>query len=356
VKKITKKNENNEVWEQRWHPLFEEWVVVASHRQNRPWKYKNEKIYNIDFPSYDPNCYLCPSNERVYGQKNPNYKQVFVFNNDYPSISQQAPKQISKTFGIYKNRPATGISKVICYTPTHNITMAELNQDQIAKIIRIWQKETQKLSKFSEINNIIIIENKGEICGASSTHSHGQIFGTNFSYKNIDLYVNAAKKYFLKNNKILFCDIILSEKQDNKRIIYENDTAIAFLPFFSKYPYEVYITTKKTYQNISQLSRDEINDFADALRISLVKLDNIWKISFPYSMMVYQLPINCKDYPFFHFYLAIYSSYRKNGIMKYLGGIEIGGGNIHSDTSPEKTAAILKNASTIHYKKTKPVK
>jgi UDPglucose--hexose-1-phosphate uridylyltransferase len=345
------KNENDEIWEQRWHPLFNEWVVVASHRQNRPWKQKNKKMQITDLPLHDPKCHLCPGNKRAQGQMNPDYKEVFVFDNDYPGISQNAPKEISKTTGIYKNKPATGVAKVICYTPKHNVTMAELDNDQIKKIIKTWQKETKTLSKLEEINNVVIFENKGELCGASSTHSHGQIFATNFSYKNIDAYVKAAKRYYLQNKKILFQDILFSEKQDNKRIIYENDNAIAFLPFFSKYPYEIYVTIKKTHKNVVHLNSNEISDFAEALRIVLVKLDNIWEISFPYSMMIHQAPTDGLDYSFFHFYLAIYPPYRKNGLVKYLGGIEIGGGNIHSDTSPEKNAALLKKVSTIHYKK-----
>lgn len=347
MKKVIK---NDEIWEQRWHPILEEWVVVASHRQNRPWKQKNDHNFDSNFPPHDKHCHLCPGNVRANGKKNPEYDQVFVFDNDYPGISQNAPKEISKTSGIYKNNPATGISKVICYTPQHNITMAQLTQNQIKKIIGVWQKETKTLSQLPEINNVIIFENKGNICGASSTHAHGQIFATNFSYKNIDTYVNSSKKYYNKNSKILMQDIIFSEKQDNKRIIYENDNVIAFLPFFSKYPYEIYITTKQSHKNIVSLSEVEVSDFSEALRIVLVKLDNMWEISFPYSMMLHQAPTDGADYSFFHFYLAIYPPYRKNGLVKYLGGIEIGGGNIHSDTSPEKNAAILKKVSTRHYK------
>src|SRR5690242_18667637 len=102
-------------WEQRYHPLRDEWVIVAAHRQNRPWIGETVGEREAPVPEYLPDCYLCPGNLRVSGKRNDPYRDVFVFDNDHPCVGPEAPQALAKPPGIYRSRPADGLARVVCY-------------------------------------------------------------------------------------------------------------------------------------------------------------------------------------------------------------------------------------------------
>jgi UDPglucose--hexose-1-phosphate uridylyltransferase len=191
-------------WEERWHPLREEWVVVAAHRQDRPWSGEKIAAREIVLPEYVPDCYLCPGNTRVSGKANPNYEQIFVFDNDHPSVSFDAPNVDQPSSSVYQVRPAHGVSRVVCYSPRHNLTLAELPADQITKLLRTWQEQYLDLGSRPEIEHVLIFENKGEAVGVSNPHPHCQIYANNFVFKTIANEVAAGRRYFSDNRRILF--------------------------------------------------------------------------------------------------------------------------------------------------------
>lgn len=338
------------IWEERWHPLREEWVVVAAHRQNRPWSGEMVDNAQIKVPEYIDDCYLCPGNTRVSGSFNEDYKGVYVFNNDLPCVGANAPTHLEEPSGIYKNRPANGIARVICYSPKHNLSLAELNQCEIENVISVWQKQYLELGSRDEVNHVLIFENKGETVGVSNPHPHGQIYATNFVFKTIETEAKAAQKHLSETGNILFEDIIRAEQEDGRRIIFENEHAIVFLPYFARYAYEVYVAPKKAVRSVADMSDAQAKDFAEVLQKVLVKYDNLWKMSFPYVMPLHNAPTNNDDYDGFHFHIQFHPPLRKPNLLKYLAGPEIGGGNFLSDTSPEEKAAELQAQSEIHYK------
>ncbi|MBV7328080.1 galactose-1-phosphate uridylyltransferase [Chloroflexi bacterium TSY] len=338
-------------WELRWHPLREEWVVMAAHRQNRPWRGDTITDKTDHLPSYDPTCYLCPGNERVSGERNPDYTTTHVFDNDHPAIGLYAPTELEPPPGIYRNRPATGIARVVCYTPKHNQTLAEVDPVAVENLISTWQRETVQLSKVPEIQQVTIFENKGEVCGVSNPHAHGQIYATNFIFDKLNIEIEASRRHQIETGNLLFQDILSSEQIDGQRILYENETAVAFIPYFARYAYEVYLAPKASHPYVSNLSDTEAADLADALQKVTIKFDNLWQISFPYMMMLHQAPTNNSDYGFFHFHIEFYPPLRRPNLLKYLGSPETGGGNFLSDTVPSEKAAELRELSTVHYKK-----
>ncbi len=338
------------VWEERWHPLREEWIVVAAHRQNRPWNGEMLEETGKNAPEYVENCYLCPKNTRVSGAKNEDYKSVYVFDNDLPCVGENAPFDLIKPVGIYKNRPAEGTARVICYSPFHNLSLAELTVEEIENIILVWQNQYAELSKRKDVNHVLIFENKGEAVGVSNPHPHGQIYATNFVFKTIETEAEASRKYFAETGRGLFEDIIRSEKEDGRRIICENETVIAFMPYFARYAYEIYIAPKRRLPSVDKLKKNQIADLAEALKIVTVKYDNLWKMSFPYVMPLHNAPCDGGDYEAFHFHIEFHPPLRKPNLLKYLAGPEIGGGNFLSDTSPEEKAAELQMQPDIHYK------
>lgn len=338
------------VWEERWHPLREEWVIVAAHRQDRPWSGSMMEHETEELPEYVPDCYLCPGNPRVSGMVNPHYPQTFVFDNDHPSVSPSAPVELNTPPGVYRNQPARGIARVVCYSPKHNLTLGELEPAEIETLLHVWQEQYKDLGSRPEIAQVLIFENKGEAVGVSNPHPHCQIYATNFVFKTIETEARASERHLAETDRVLFQDILAAEIEDGRRIIAENDSAIAFLPYFARYAYEVFVAPKATHSNIARLSDREVRDFAEVLKRVLVKFDNLWQMPFPYVMPLHQAPVDGRDYSGFHFHIEFHPPLRKPNLLKYLAGPEIGGGNFLSDTSPEEKASELRAQLDVHYK------
>jgi UDPglucose--hexose-1-phosphate uridylyltransferase len=342
--------QGNGVWEERWHPLREEWVIVAAHRQDRPWSGETVLREEKPLPEYVPDCYLCPGNARVSGAVNPPYEGVFIFDNDHPSVGMNAPASLAPAPGVYRNRPAQGIARVVCYTPRHDLSLAELETVEIENLLAAWQAQYVDLSSRPEINHVLVFENKGEVVGVSNPHPHCQIYATNFVFKTIETEAAASHHYLNEVGRTLFQDIISTEQRDATRIICENERAIAFLPYFARYAYEVFVAPKQTHPSLAALTDAEVHDFASVLREVLIRFDNMWRMPFPYVMPLHQAPTDGGDYRGFHFHIELHPPLRKPNLLKYLAGPEIGGGNFLSDTSPEEKAAELRAQSAAHYK------
>jgi UDPglucose--hexose-1-phosphate uridylyltransferase len=337
-------------WEERWHPLREEWVIIAAHRQDRPWSGGTVTREEVTLPPYVADCYLCPGNSRVSGAVNPQYGQTFVFDNDHPCVSFEAPSATEPHSEIYRSRPAQGIARVVCYSPRHNLTLAELNIDEVQQLLNVWHEQYEDLGRRADINHVLIFENKGEVVGVSNPHPHCQIYATNFVFKTIETEARVSQRYLAETGRVLFQDIITAEQQAGTRIIAENETAIAFLPYFARYAYEVFVAPKKTHPNLATLSANEMRDFASVLKDVLVRFDNLWHMPFPYVMPLHQAPTDGGDYRSFHFHIEFHPPLRKPNLLKFLAGPEIGGGNFLSDTSPDEKAAELRAQANVHYK------
>jgi UDPglucose--hexose-1-phosphate uridylyltransferase len=337
-------------WEQRWHPLREEWVVVAAHRQDRPWQGERAVMSDTRPSEYVENCYFCPRNLRVSGARNPDYQSVFVFDNDHPCVGSDAPQQLEPPPGIYRNAPATGVARVVCYTPKHNTTLAELPVDQIAALLDAWRDQYLELGARPDIRHVLIFENKGEVVGVSNPHPHGQIYATNFVFKTIQTEAAVSRRYYDEHRRVLFADIIRSELADGRRILFESSSAMVFVPYFARYAYECYIAPKETHASLATMSATERRDLAVALKALLVRYDNLWQMPFPYVLALHQAPTDEGDYSGFHFHIECHPPLRKPNLLKYLAGPEIGGGNFLSDTRPEAKAAELLAVPDVHYR------
>ena len=335
--------------EERWHPLRREWVVVSSHRDNRPWLGETVDDARRDRPAYDATCYLCPGNPRVSGARNAEYSGVFVFDNDHPCVGPAAPTQLDPAPGIYKNRPADGLSRVVCFTPRHDLTLAELSHASFVELLGELRAQHTELAARPEVRHVLMFENKGEVVGVSNPHPHCQIYATNFVFRTIEVEAEASASYFAENRKVLFQDIIAAEEEDGRRLLASRDCAVSFVPYFARYPYETYVAPRATRASVSDLSDGELDDFATVLRETLIRLENLWRMALPYVMVLHNAP--AKDSaPGFHFHIQIHPPLRKPGLLKYLAGPEIGGGNFLNDTAPETKAAELRAVSSVHYK------
>jgi len=204
-------------WEQRWHPLREEWVIVAAHRNNRPWTGETLPDRGRGVPAYVADCPLCPGNVRVSGARNPPYAGVFVFDNDLPCVGPAAPADLATPPGIYRNSPARGLARVVCYTPRHDLTLAELDLPQIVALLETWQGQYRELGDRPEVIHVLAFENKGEAVGVSNPHPHCQIYATSFVFKTIENEVAVCQRYWQKHRRALMEDVIAAERADGDR-------------------------------------------------------------------------------------------------------------------------------------------
>lgn len=337
-------------WEQRYHPLRDEWVVIAAHRQNRPWNSESVQHADHKVPHYVPDCYLCPGNQRVGGQRNANYESIFVFDNDHPCVGEKAPAPDLPRSPLYQSRRADGLARVVCYTPRHDLSLAELSVDRIAELMLVWQHQHRQLGAIPEVESVFIFENRGEVVGVSNPHPHCQIYATNFAFKTLELELAAERKHYSNTRRGLFEDIVRAELEDGRRILAQNTTAIAFVPYFARYSYEAYVAPKTRHASLADLSQSEIVDLASVLSEVLIRFDNLWKMPFPYVLALHQAPTDGADHSAHHFHIQIHPPLRKPHLLKYLAGPEVGGGNFISDTLPETTAAELQATSKTHYR------
>ncbi len=329
-------------WEKRWHPLRREWVVYAAHRNNRPWNFEI-KNSSTTAPAFDPGCYLCPGNARISGKRNPDPYDVFIFENDHPVVGLQAPV-IPEEFqtGLYRKQSATGIAKVVCYDPRHNVTLNDVSTEQVAKVFRALRDEMVFFAAHPAIKAVLIFENKGEVVGVSNPHPHCQIYATDFTFNNVKREMEAVEAYRNETGSNLFAAIIAAEQRDGLRIIAENEHAIGFIPFFARFAYETYVFPKKRHATLITMSDEELYGLAAVFQTITRKFDANFQSSFPYILAFDQAPVDGNDYPEYHLHLNICPPYRQPGLQKFLAGPETGADTFMADTIPEEKAAELR--------------
>jgi len=336
-------------WEKRWHPLRQEWIVYAAHRNSRPWSGASvNKLLKAE--TYHPSCYLCPGNKRVSGIRNPDYKGVFVFDNDHPVVGEEAPEIKTDSQSVYKKSAAKGIARVMCYDPRHNVSMADLSKGEITSVFETWKVQTKEFMDNPMIYSVLIFENRGEAVGVSNPHPHCQIYATDFGFELVNKAILANKEYSASTGQNLFESIIKEEQNQEVRIIAENEYAIAFVPFFARYAYEVMVFPKKRAATFVDLSSQELEGMALVFREVVRRYDQLYQMPFPYVMSVLQAPVNGENYQDYHLYMLLQPPLRQPGLIKYLAGPEIGGGNFMADTMPEEKAEELKNTDISGYK------
>ena len=341
----------NEDPHRRYNPLINEWVLVSPHRSKRPWQGQNETVHSDALPEYDTDCYLCPGNVRANGMTNPNYENCFVFENDFASIKQdEIHFEDTKKDTFFKVKPERGISRVVCFSPKHNLTLPEMDVESIENIIKIWQKEYADLGKIDYINHVQIFENKGSVMGCSNPHPHGQIWAQSSLPTEVEKTQNNLKLYFDNHQSNLLQDYLQEELKLKKRIVIENTHFVALVPFWAIWPYETMIISKRHFGKITDFTAEEATDFALTLKQLTTKYDNLFETSFPYSSGIHQTPTDGNLHPEWQFHMHFYPPLLRSAtVKKFMVGYEMMG-EAQRDITPEKSAEILRNLSAIHYK------
>jgi len=325
----------------RFNILTGEWVLVSPHRSKRPWQGQNEEISQAKRPTYDKTCYLCATNTRINGEINPDYKDVFVFINDFAALQKDSPK-FSFNEGLLKAESETGICKVICFSPDHSKSLADMAVKDISKVVNVWQKEFATLAALKDINYVQIFENKGAVMGCSNPHPHGQIWSQSTLPNEVEKKDTQQKEYFSKENKSLLENYLTQELKLNERIIYENEDFVALTPFWAIWPFEVMIAPKKAQKDITEMSDIQSSNFAKAISVITKAYDNLFQTSFPYSSGIHQSPTNNQDNKHWHWHMSVYPPLLRSAtVKKFMVGYEMFG-SPQRDITAEQAVKMLK--------------
>lgn len=326
----------------RYNILTGEWVLVSPHRAKRPWQGQEETIIKDQRPSYDPNCYLCAGNTRANGEVNPNYTDTFVFTNDFAALQNDAP-DFSMEEGLLKASSEKGICRVICFSPDHSKTLADMEIDAIAKVIRLWQEEYRSLSNEATISYIQIFENKGSVMGCSNPHPHGQIWAQS-SIPN-EVYKKDQKQllHFKRYQNSLLEKYVQQELEMDQRVLFENKDIVVLVPFWATWPFETMILPKKQQSHIGKLSPSQRFSFAEALSKVTQAYDKVFQCSFPYSSGIHQAPTDGRNNEHWHWHMSFYPPLLRSAtVKKFMVGYEMFG-MPQRDITPESAAIQLKN-------------
>ncbi len=334
----------------RHNPLTGEWVLVSPHRAKRPWQGQKETIQENILPEYDPECYLCPGNVRAGGVKNPDYKETFVFVNDFSALKSDIPRGQYQDDDIFNAESEQGLCKVVCFSPRHDLSLPELDLPALKKVIDIWQKEYINIGRLDNINYVQIFENKGSVMGCSNPHPHGQIWAQESIPVEPSRECFHQKKYYEKKGKSLLSVYLEKEQEKEERMLIENKDFVVVCPFWGVWPFETMIISKRHIQNISLMSEEEKLSFAEILKKLTTMYDNLFEVSFPYSAGLHQSPTDGKDHPEWHFHMHFYPPLLRSAtVKKFMVGYEMLG-NPQRDITPEISAQRLRDLPHIHYK------
>lgn len=316
--------------ELRWNPILKDWVMVASNRQNRPQMPKDW-------------CPFCPGSARV-----PDNYDVLKYDNDFPALSNNPPLPSKVNSAVYKTSEAYGKCEVILYSPEHNAALWELSTDHIYKLVELWCERFSDLSSDKKIKYILLFENRGEEVGVTMPHPHGQIYAYSKMPLKIKTELNSCMEYYKNTAQCLICDINKEEVNFNKRVIIENDEFIVYLPFFTDYPYGVFIASKKHISKITDFNENQKRNFADILKRVTGTFDVLFNKRFPYMMCIHQAPVNSPEYEnyddYYHFHVEFYPPLRSESKIKYNASSEMGAWATCNPCSVEDTALDLKRA------------
>ena len=326
----------------RYNILTGEWILVSPHRAKRPWQGKVEKIIEQQRKQFDETCYLCPGNERAGGIKNPDYNGTFVFQNDFSALIKEATDFSFNKNNLLIAKGEQGICKVVCFSPRHDLSLADMNSEDIKKVVDVWTDQYAELGKMKFINYVQIFENKGELMGCSNPHPHGQIW----AQKSIPVEPAKEQKqfarYFKKENKSILKEYLRIELKSGERVVYQNDDFAVLVPFWAVWPFETIIISKRHFQNLTNMKDHERFSLADAIKNLTMRYNKLFEISFPYSAGIHQSPTDGKEHKEWHFHMHFFPPLLRSAtIRKFMVGYEMLA-NPQRDITPEISAQRLR--------------
>lgn len=332
----------------RYNPLIGEYVLVSPHRMKRPWQGKVERISEEQRPPYDPTCYLCPGNTRANGEKNPNYTSTFVFTNDFASLLPDVPPAPKSEHPLLQIQGVRGTARVICFSPRHDWTLPEMPLPDIRHVVDVWAEQTAELGMTYQW--VQVFENKGEIMGCSNPHPHGQIWALDALPNEIHKEELYQTTYFMAHDRPLLLDYVELELERDERVVLQNEDWVVVVPFWAMWPFETLLMPRRHVLRLPDLDDGQRDNLADILKRLLTKYDNLFEVSFPYSMGWHGAPFNGESNYHWQLHAHFYPPLLRSAtVKKFMVGYEMLA-EAQRDLTPEQAAERLRGLSEIHYK------
>ena len=332
----------------RFNPLTREWVLVSPHRTERPWQGQTEPPEQESSQPYDPNCYLCPGNTRAGGARNPSYTQTFVFDNDFAALQPNTPpSEVDiEGKGILVAKSESGICRVVCFSPRHNLTLSQMSPLEIRALVGTWIDQFETLSRTPDINYVQIFENRGLMMGCSNPHPHGQIWATSTIPNEPRKEQEALAAYRKQHGTCLLCDYIRIEESSGERFVCANEHFLAVVPFWAVWPFEILLVSKQHIGNMSALDTNARSALADILKNITSRYDSLFQTPCPYSMGFHQRPTDKEEHAEWHFHAHFFPQLLRSAtIRKFMVGFEMLG-SPQRDITPEYAAEKLREVKT----------
>jgi UDPglucose--hexose-1-phosphate uridylyltransferase len=311
--------------ELRYNPFKDDWVMVASARQDRPQMPKDW-------------CPFCPGSGRV------DEYDVLKYDNDFPALSMDPPEPDDVVGGFFKAEKSYGKCEVILYSPDHTATLPELPVSHIRKLVDLWCERFEELSCYDRSRYVLIFENRGEAVGVTMPHPHGQIYAYPFLPKKIEQKLKNASKYKNDTGRCLFCDWLKAEREFKKRVIFEDSHFSVIIPYFAEFVYSTQIILRRHVNYITELCDEEKTALAAVLRNTVGMYDSLFGTQFPYMMCMYNAPVNTSGVDCFHFHIEFFPPMRSKEVQQFLASSETGAGAHCNPSAPEEKAVELRAA------------
>ena len=308
----------------RFNPLTGEWILVSPQRTDRPWQGQVEEAQLNEQPVYDPDCYLCPGNARAGGARNPQYTGTFVFDNDYAALRSDVPDGRLQENELIVAESERGICRVVCFSPRHDLTVAQMRVAEIRQVVDTWVDQYRELGSHPFIKWVQIFENRGAQMGASNPHPHCQIWAEAYPPNESNKEAHSQSRYHAKHQSCLLCDYLKLELAAQQRIVCENDAFIALVPFWAVWPFEVMVLSRRHLTGLDDLDDVERTNLASILKQVTSRYDNLFQVSFPYSMGFHQRPTDEQPHPEWHLHAHFYPPLlRSASVRKFMVGYEL---------------------------------
>jgi UDPglucose--hexose-1-phosphate uridylyltransferase len=336
----------------RYNPLTHEWILISPHRTDRPWLGQVEKIQTESRPAYDPDCYLCPGNERAGGKRNPKYENIFVFDNDFAALLPDPPSNPhlpsvveGKGKELIHAESERGVCRVICFSPRHDWTLPDMPLPDIRRVVDVWVEETRALGALDFVNYVQIFENKGAAMGASNPHPHCQAWANEHVPTEPAKELLSVSAYHDEHGTCLLCNYLALELEQRERIVLKNEHFCALVPFWAVWPFETMVLTRRHIGSLPEMNGIECDALADIVKRLTSRYDNLFETSFPYSMGWHQSPTDGVAHPETHLHAHYYPPLLRSAtVRKFMVGYEMLA-NPQRDLTAETAAARLREMS-----------
>ena len=333
----------------RFNPLNGRWVLVSAERTKRPWQGDVENSATQRRPSYDPECYLCPGNQRAAGERNPAYDSTYVFTNDFPALRPDIPEVEEREHPLLQAHAQPGTSRVLCFSPRHDLTLAMMSPPQIVPVVDLWASQVKELSR--DYAWVQLFENRGDAMGASNPHPHGQLWATRFLPDEATTEDRHQRAYHREHGAALLLDYAELEGQRQERVVVQNDDWTVVVPFWAVWPFETLLLPRRPVQRLPDLGAAARSSLAEILSALLIRYDNLFGVSFPYSMGWHGAPGGEAGPDSAHWQLHAHfypPLLRSATVRKFMVGYEMLA-DAQRDLSTEQAAARLREVPAVHW-------